>query len=111
MRRLHNVNMTLYKREEYWITDEIKEINGILFVEAKARISNNDSYAEVNAQAGIDINQKGMSISQCFGASSIFIDFMIKDTILLIKFLIFHPDIFPKITDNSLFSITLFACK
>ena len=52
------------------ITDEIKEINGILFVEAKARISNNDSYAEVNAQAGIDINQKGMSISQCFGASS-----------------------------------------
>lgn len=52
------------------ITDEIKEINGILFVEATAKITNGKSFIEVKAQAGIDPNQKGMSISQCFGASS-----------------------------------------
>jgi hypothetical protein len=52
------------------ITDEIKEINGIVFVEATAKITNGKSFIEVSAQAGIDPNQKGMSISQCFGASS-----------------------------------------
>jgi hypothetical protein len=52
------------------ITDEVKEINGILFIEATAKISNPKSLFEVKAQAGIDPTQKGMSIAQCFGASS-----------------------------------------
>lgn len=52
------------------ITDEVKEISGILFMEATANITTPKTSIEVKAQAGIDINQKGMSIAQCFGASS-----------------------------------------
>jgi hypothetical protein len=52
------------------ITDEVKEISGILFMEATANITTQKISIEVKAQAGIDVNQKGMSIAQCFGASS-----------------------------------------
>lgn len=62
----HNCKLT--------ITDEIKEINGILFVEATAQISEINGDKEdgcfVKAQAGIDVNRKGMDIAQSFGASS-----------------------------------------
>ena len=53
------------------ITDEIKEIGGILFVEAMATIADADkNTAQCLAQAGINPNKKGMDISQSFGSSS-----------------------------------------
>ena len=52
------------------LTDEIKEIGNVLFVEAKAIFSDGDSKIEVCAQAGINVNRKGMDISQSFGSSS-----------------------------------------
>ena len=52
------------------ITDEIKEISNIVFVEATVKITNGKNVIEVKAQAGIDPNRKGMDIAQCFGASS-----------------------------------------
>ena len=52
------------------LTDQIKEVANVLFIEAKAIFSDGDSKIEVCAQAGIDINRKGMDISQSFGSSS-----------------------------------------
>jgi len=52
------------------ITDEIKEVGGITFVEAKAEIRIGKDLHNVRAQAGIDINRKGMDIAQSFGSSS-----------------------------------------
>jgi hypothetical protein len=52
------------------LTDEIKEVANVLFIEAKAIFSDGDSKIEVCAQAGIDINRKGMDIAQSFGSSS-----------------------------------------
>lgn len=52
------------------ISDEIKEVGGITFVEAVAIISDGESQVHVKAQAGIDINRKGMDIAQSFGSSS-----------------------------------------
>ena len=53
------------------ITDQVHEIGSITYIEATARIVDKENnFVEVKAQAGIDINQKGMSIAQCFGASS-----------------------------------------
>lgn len=61
------------------ITDEIKEVGGLVFVEALATISEINSKAfdddringiTVRAQAGIDANRKGMDIAQSFGSSS-----------------------------------------
>ena len=52
------------------ITDEIQSIGEIMFVNAKAIFSDGENKVEVNAQAGIDINRKGMDISQSFGSSS-----------------------------------------
>ena len=52
------------------LTDQIKEVANVLFVEAKAIFSDGDSKIEVCAQAGIDINRKGMDIAQSFGSSS-----------------------------------------
>lgn len=52
------------------ISDEIKQAGEIMYVEAKAIISNKDGEVEVTAQAGIDINRKGMDIAQSFGSSS-----------------------------------------
>lgn len=56
------------------IEDEIKEVGGIVFVEATASIQvDKDGRTEgraVTAQAGIDINRKGMDIAQSFGSSS-----------------------------------------
>ena len=53
------------------ISDEIKEIGGIVFVEAKASILNEKGHEiSVTAQAGINPDRKGMDISQSFGSSS-----------------------------------------
>ena len=56
------------------IEDEIKEVGGIVFVESTASIQvDKEGRTEgraVTAQAGIDINRKGMDIAQSFGSSS-----------------------------------------
>lgn len=56
------------------ITDQVKEVCGLVFIEATARISDNglsdEKYVEVKAQAGVDANRKGMDIAQSFGSSS-----------------------------------------
>ncbi len=53
-------------------TDMTSEIAGIPVVTATAilRDSNGLELAGVNAQAGVDVDRKGMDISQSFGASS-----------------------------------------
>ena len=54
------------------ISDEVKEVGGLVFIESKASIIDNESKEEtfVTAQAGIDVNRKGMDVSQCYGSSS-----------------------------------------
>ena len=53
------------------ISDEILEVGGIPFVQAKAIVFDEQgTRAEVTAQAGIDPNRKGMDIAQSFGSSS-----------------------------------------
>lgn len=52
------------------LTDKVKELGGVLFVEATAILSDGVDYIKVKSQAGIDPNKKGMDISQTFGSSS-----------------------------------------
>lgn len=56
------------------IEDEVKEVGGLVFIEATASIQKEESGRmegrAVTAQAGIDINRKGMDIAQSFGSSS-----------------------------------------
>lgn len=52
------------------ISDEIKEVGGITFVESTATIYDAEDELFITAQAGIDINRKGMDIAQSFGSSS-----------------------------------------
>jgi hypothetical protein len=52
------------------IYDQVREVNGITFVEATASIQKDSEVRLVTAQAGIDINRKGMDIAQSFGSSS-----------------------------------------
>ena len=56
------------------ITDEVKEVAGMVFVEATAQLTDSDvppnTSVMVKAQAGIDPNRKGMDIAQSFGSSS-----------------------------------------
>lgn len=52
------------------VTDEVKEIGGIVFCESTAIISDGKDEVSVRSQAGIDPNRKGMDIAQCFGSSS-----------------------------------------
>ena len=55
------------------ITDSLGELCGIPYTEATASVydpKKPDIVVSSKAQAGIDPNQKGMSIGQCFGASS-----------------------------------------
>ena len=52
------------------VSDEVKELGGMLFVEAIAIISDGENQVHVKAQAGIDPNRKGMDIAQSFGSSS-----------------------------------------
>lgn len=52
------------------IHDDVKELGGILFIEATASIQKGDEGRSVTAQAGINPERKGMDIAQSFGASS-----------------------------------------
>ena len=56
------------------IEDEVKEVAGIAFIESTVSIQvDKEGRTEgraVTAQAGIDVNRKGMDVAQCFGASS-----------------------------------------
>ncbi len=52
------------------ISDEIKELGGVLFSEATVTLGDMDAKVSVQAQAGIDPNRKGMDIAQSFGSSS-----------------------------------------
>ena len=55
------------------ITDDIKELSGLVYVESTATIYDAKKPEDVvvsKAQAGIDPNRKGMDIAQCFGSSS-----------------------------------------
>lgn len=52
------------------LTDEIKEISTLIYVEATAIIQCKTEHVTVKAQAGIDPNRKGMDIAQSFGSSS-----------------------------------------
>jgi hypothetical protein len=56
------------------IEDEVKEVGGIVFIESTASIQvDKEGRMEgraVTAQAGIDINRKGMDVAQSFGSSS-----------------------------------------
>jgi len=52
------------------IIDNVKEVCGMPFVEATVTITDGASDITATAQAGIDVNRKGMDIAQSFGASS-----------------------------------------
>ena len=54
-----------------YISDNILEVGGLIFVEAIATIKNEkEQEVAVSAQAGINPNRKGMDIAQSFGSSS-----------------------------------------
>jgi hypothetical protein len=52
------------------IQDEVKECLAIPYIESTATFMYGGDAIEVKAQAGIDINRKGMDVAQCFCASS-----------------------------------------
>jgi hypothetical protein len=53
------------------ITDSVKQVGELIFVEARATIMNEKGHEVwAVAQAGINPNKKGMDIAQSFGASS-----------------------------------------
>jgi len=52
------------------VQDEVKEVLAIPYIESTATFMYCGDAIEVKAQAGIDINRKGMDVAQCFGASS-----------------------------------------
>ena len=53
------------------ITDDVKEVAGISYVEATVVFkAENTEALSVRAQAGINPNRKGMDIAQSFGSSS-----------------------------------------
>jgi len=52
------------------IEDEVKEVGGIVFIEATASIQKDMEGRAVTAQAGIDINRKGMDVAQSFGSQA-----------------------------------------
>jgi hypothetical protein len=52
------------------ISDEVKEVAGNLFIESTVTLKFSESDIKVKAQAGIDMEQKGMNMSQRYGASS-----------------------------------------
>ena len=52
------------------VSDEIKQVGDVMYVESIAIISDGENQVHTKAQAGIDINRKGMDIAQSFGSSS-----------------------------------------
>jgi hypothetical protein len=59
----HNCILTL--------SDVVKEVPNLPYIEVTATFANSAGQAiSVTATAGIDVNKKGMDVSQCFGTSS-----------------------------------------
>jgi len=52
------------------ISDEVIEVAGNMFVESTAIITDGEKQMQVKAQAGLDLNRKGMDKAQASGASS-----------------------------------------
>ena len=52
------------------LSDYIQTAGSLIYVEAVATITNGTDTIQVKAQAGIDVNRKGMDIAQSFGSSS-----------------------------------------
>jgi|TARA_B110000908_G_scaffold139803_1_gene166666 hypothetical protein len=52
------------------VTDKVIEVAGNMFVECTAEITDGEAKAHVTAQAGLDLNRKGMDKAQSTGASS-----------------------------------------
>lgn len=52
------------------VNDEVCYAGDLTYIESVATISNGEQFVEAKAQAGININRKGMDIAQSFGSSS-----------------------------------------
>lgn len=52
------------------LTDEVKTINGLIYIEAKAEISKGDEMRSTTSQAFIDFNKTAMSSEQKTGSAS-----------------------------------------
>ena len=52
------------------ISDKLVELGGELFIEATATVTDGEKSFSVSAQAGADLNKKGMDKSQATGAAS-----------------------------------------
>jgi hypothetical protein len=52
------------------ISDSVEELVGVAIITATATLTDGDESVSVTAQAGVDLNRKGMDIAQSFGASS-----------------------------------------
>jgi len=74
------------------IHDEVKEVGGLVFIEATASIQKENEGRTVTAQAGIDINRKGMDIGQSFGSSSSYARKYALSGLLLIEDSHLDPD-------------------
>lgn len=74
------------------IEDEVKEVAGIVFIESTVSIQKDMEGRAVTAQAGIDINRKGMDVAQCFGASSSYSRKYALNGLFLIDDSAFDPD-------------------
>jgi hypothetical protein len=74
------------------IDDEVKEVAGIAFIQSTACISKGEEVMSVSAQAGIDIDRKGMDIAQSFGASSSYARKYALNGLFLIDDSAFDPD-------------------
>tara|TARA_R110000772_G_scaffold11971_5_gene37042 strand:+ start:1946 stop:2515 length:570 start_codon:yes stop_codon:yes gene_type:complete len=52
------------------LNDELIEVGGVLVIQTTAEISDSEgNFKEVTANAGIDLNRKGMDVAQSFGSS------------------------------------------
>lgn len=72
--------------------DEVKEVGGLVFIEATASIQKDLEGRTVTAQAGIDPNRKGMDIAQSFGSSSSYARKYALSGLLLIEDSHLDPD-------------------
>ena len=52
------------------VNDEVCYAGDLTYIESVATISDGEQFVEAKAQAGININRKGMDIAQSFGSSS-----------------------------------------
>tara|TARA_R110000744_G_scaffold277497_1_gene389883 strand:+ start:621 stop:1148 length:528 start_codon:yes stop_codon:yes gene_type:complete len=52
------------------ISDEVHSVNDLSYINAICRLTDNEHELTTMAQAGIDIDRKGMDLSQQFGSSS-----------------------------------------